>query len=225
MALIVDEAHRLSLDLLEEVRLLGNFETTDRKLLQIVLVGQNELNDQLNLPELWQLKQRIAVRLSLRRLDRQAVEEYIRFRWGKAGGTEPTPFSSAALHAISTWSGGNPRLINVICENALLIAFSETNRTVDVKTVRDACEELSLPTPAIARSSPSFAGARPLLAPGDQSLLEPGLEPGELTELDDAQDSWARWRPSLLNRLMRRSNAQERTRTRSRTGILSLNEP
>jgi general secretion pathway protein A len=225
MALIVDEAHQLSPELLEEVRLLGNFETSDRKLLQIVLVGQNQLNDQLNLPQLWQLKQRIAVRLSLRRLDRQAVEEYIRFRWGKAGGQEPTPFSAAAFHAISTWSGGNPRLINVICENALLIAFSETSRGVDVQTVRDACEELYLPTPTIARSSPSFAGARPLMGPSDQSLLEPAREPGELTEPEGAQDSWAMWRPSLLKRLMGRSAAQERARTRSRTGILSLNEP
>jgi general secretion pathway protein A len=219
-ALIVDEAHQLSPELLEEVRLLGNFETSDRKLLQIVLVGQNQLNDQLNLPQLWQLKQRIAVRLSLRRLDRQAVEEYIRFRWGKAGGQDPTPFSTAAFHAISTWSGGNPRLINVICENALLIAFSETSRSIDVQTVRDACEELQIPTPAMARSSPSFAGARPLM-----SLVEPGGEPGELIEPEGAEDGWAKWRPSLLQRLMRRSAAQDRARTRSRTGILSLKEP
>jgi general secretion pathway protein A len=225
MALIVDEAHQLSAELLEEVRLMGNFETTHRKLLQIVLVGQNQLNEKLNLPELAQLKQRIAVRLSLQRLDRQAVEEYIRFRWGKAGGQEPTPFSDAALHAISTWSGGNPRLINVICENALLIAFSDTNRTVDVKTVRDACEELSVATPTIARSSPAFAGARPLIANGDSSLVKRDLEPGEFTESEDVQDSWAMWRPSLLKRLMRRSDAQERARTRSRTGILSLNKP
>jgi hypothetical protein len=149
------------------------------------------------------------------------VEEYIRFRWGKAGGQEPTPFSSAALHAIANWSGGNPRLINVICENALLIAFSETNRTVDVQTVRDACEELSLATPTIARSSPSFAGARAMMAPEDPSPLEPG----ELKELDEGKDSWARWRPSLLKRLMRRSDDQERARTRSRTSIFSLNEP
>ena len=165
VALIVDEAHQLSPELLEEVRLLGNFESSSRKLLQILLVGQNELNDRLNLPQLWQLKQRITIRLSLRRLDREAVEDYIRFRWGKAGGSEPIPFSSAALDGIAAWSNGIPRLINVICDNALLIAFSSTSDTIDIQTVREACEELSLPTPNITRQSPSFAGARPAQPP------------------------------------------------------------
>ena len=221
MALIVDEAHRLSPELLEEVRLLGNFETASRKLLQIVLVGQNQLNDQLNLPELSQLKQRIAVRLSLRPLDREGVQEYIRFRWGKAGGSDPAPFSAAALEAIAAWSSGIPRLINVICDNALLIAFSETTHDVNVKIVRDACEELSLPTPMTARSSPSFAGARPLTHQADQPL--PG--PADAANRQPPQDVWAEFRPSLLQRLLRRSPSRERRRTRSRTGILSLNEP
>ena len=124
LALIIDEAHQLSPELLEEVRLFGNFERADRKLLQIVLVGQNQLNDKLNLPQLWQLKQRITIRLSLRRLDREAVEEYVRFRWAKAGGAEPIPFTSAAIDGIASWSNGIPRLINIICDNALLIAFA-----------------------------------------------------------------------------------------------------
>ena len=162
--LIVDEAHQLSPELLEELRLLGNFETADRKLLQIVLVGQNQLNDQLNLQQLWQFKQRINLRLTLRRLDRQGVEEYIRFRWGKAGGTE-IPFSGAALDAISAWSSGIPRLVNTICDNALLIAFSETTREINAETIREACEELSLPVSTIPRSSPSFAGARSVVSP------------------------------------------------------------
>lgn len=221
MALIVDEAHQLSPELLEEVRLLGNFETTNRKLLQIVLVGQSQLNDQLNLPQLWQLKQRITVRLSLHRLDREAVEEYIRFRWGKAGGSDPIPFSAAAIDAIATWSGGNPRLINVICDNSLLIAFSETNRNVDVQIVRDACEELSLPTGMITRGSPSFAGARPLVSPDEEHLLEPG----DSIEGEDVRDNWAALRPSLIKRLMHRSAAPDRPRPRSRTSVLSLNEP
>ena len=168
LALIVDEAHQLSPDLLEEVRLLGNFESNDCKLLQIVLVGQNELNDRLNLPQLWQLKQRIAIRLSLRRLDREAVEEYIRFRWGKAGGEEPNPFTNAALDGIACWSNGIPRLINVICDNALLIAFAETSNAIDIQTIREACEELALPTPTITPRSSTFAGARPFVRPAGQ---------------------------------------------------------
>jgi general secretion pathway protein A len=221
IALIVDEAHQLSPELLEEVRLLGNFETADRKLLQIVLVGQNQLNDQLNLPQLWQLKQRITIRLSLRRLDREAVEEYIRFRWGKAGGVDPIPFSVAALDGISAWSNGIPRLINVMCDNALLIAFSQTNPTIDVKTVRDACEELSLPTSQILANSPAFAGARSLAAAVEETALESG---GNGTAAGPV-DAWAEWRPSLLKSLLRRAKPRQTEATRSRSSIFSLNEP
>jgi general secretion pathway protein A len=220
-ALIVDEAHQLSPELLEELRLLGNFESSSHKLLQIVLAGQNQLNDQLNLPQLWQFKQRITIQLSLRRLDREAVEEYIRFRWGKAGGVEEIPFSEAAIDAIAAWSNGTPRLINVICDNALLIAFSETRRNVDAKMVREACEELSLPTSTIPRSFPSFAGARPLACP----VEEPLSGPGEQASAESPSDAWATWRSSLLKRLRGRSTTQEIPRTRSRAGILSLNEP
>jgi general secretion pathway protein A len=218
-ALIVDEAHLLTPELLEELRLLGNFET-DRKLLQIVLVGQNSLNEKLDLPQLWQFKQRITIRLSLRRLDREAVEEYIRFRWGKAGGAA-IPFSAAAMDAIAAWSNGTPRLINIICDNALFIAFSEETHNVDANMVREACEELSLPVTTIPRSSPSFAGARPLVPP----LEEPLAGPGDQASAEPTPDAWARWKPSLLNRLRRRSTTQEIRPTRSRAGILSLNEP
>jgi general secretion pathway protein A len=165
-ALIVDEAHRLSADLLEEVRLLGNFEAADHKLLQIVLVGQDELNDRLNLPELWQLKQRMVVRMSLRRLDRDAVEPYLRFRWAKAGGANSIPFTAQAIDAIAAWSHGIPRLINAVCDNALLIAFSKKTETVDVQQIRAACTELNLPTAAVKpRLEPSAtraAASRPV---------------------------------------------------------------
>lgn len=209
LALIVDEAHQLSADLLEEVRLLGNFETSDHKLLQIVLVGQNQLSDQLNLPQLWQLKQRITLRFSLQRLDREAVEEFIRFRWCKAGGAEPTPFTTAALDAITAWSNGVPRIINVICDNALLIAFSESNPSVDLNTIREACKELSLPTPAITGNGASFSGARPAAL--------------KTYDEDIPQNGWAASQPSLLKRWLRLASAQRRP-TRSKTGILQLKE-
>ena len=221
LALIVDEAHQLSPELLEEVRLLGNFESNDCKLLQIVLVGQNELNDRLNLPQLWQLKQRIAFRLSLRRLDREGVEEYIRFRWAKAGGEDTTPFASSALDGIASWSNGIPRLINVICDNALLIAFAETSRTVSIQTVREACEELSLPTPTITPRSPSFTGARPFLDPAEQPLPESTEKVGPETP----PNGWAASNPSLVKRWSRLTDSQPRRPSRSRTSILSLNEP
>ena len=147
-ALVVDEAHKLSADLLEEIRLLGNLEASDHKLLQIVLVGQDELNERLNLPDLWQLKQRMVVRMSLRRLDRYESEQYLRFRWRKAGGSEDLPFTDEAIDTIAAWSLGIPRLINAICDNALLIAFSASTTTVDAALIREACGELQLRPPA-----------------------------------------------------------------------------
>jgi general secretion pathway protein A len=238
LALIVDEAHQLSPELLEEIRLLGNFESDHHKLLQIVLVGQNELNDRLNLPQLWQLKQRITIRLSLRRLDREAVEEYIQFRWLKSGGEEAIPFSPAALDGIAAWSNGIPRLINVICDNALLIAFAETTNAIDVQIVREACEELSLPTPAIPQRSPSFAGARPFVPAAETSSLdfsdaaiqESPLNGWASTLSETAGEEtppngWAAARPSLVKRWLRLTDSQPDRPSRSKSSILSLNEP
>jgi len=198
-ALIVDEAHKLSADLLEEIRLLGNFEAADHKLLQIVLVGQDELNQRLNLPELWQLKQRMALRMTLHRLDRDAVEQYVRFRWGKAGGADPMPFTDQAIDAIAGWSHGIPRLINAICDNALLIAFSETAQFVDVSQVRDACSELDLPTPAVkARLRPI-----PVPAPTLQAVPQPGPVAVESPTQLSVPSFWEDSRPSLLKKWLR----------------------
>jgi general secretion pathway protein A len=222
--LIVDEAHQLSPEVLEEVRLLGNFETAERKLLQIILAGQNQLDDQLNLPQLRQVKQRITLRFTLQRLDREAVEEYVKFRWEKAGGGNPMPFSAAALDAVSGWSQGIPRLINVICDNALLIAFSETSRDVDLKTIRDACEELSLPTPAFARSGPSFTGARPAMLPSEEEVeAEPEPAPSQPNAGEPPSNGWAAARPLLLKRWLRLADSQRVPR--SKTGFLLLKEP
>src|SRR5204862_6427219 len=110
-ALIVDEAHKLSTEVLEEIRLLGNFEEADQKLLQIVLVGQDELDEILGRDNLRQLKQRIAVRLSIGPLAAAEVGQYIRHRWLKAGGTQP-PFSAEAVAGIAKASSCIPRLIN-----------------------------------------------------------------------------------------------------------------
>lgn len=159
-ALIIDEAQQLSTELLEEIRLLGNFERRNRKLLQIVLVGQEQFVTRLNNAELWQFKQRVAMRLSLERLGRQDVEEYVRFRWSKAGGAaESAPFTADALDGVAAWSYGIPRLINAICDNALLIAFAETKHEVDLSDVREACVELDLRVPSFNRVSQALAVA------------------------------------------------------------------
>jgi general secretion pathway protein A len=199
-ALIVDEAHKLSADLLEEVRLLGNFEATDHKLIQIVLVGQDELNERLNLPELWQLKQRMAIRMSLHRLDRDGVEQYVRFRWGKAGGSDSIPFTDGAIDAIAGWSNGIPRLINAICDNSLLIAFSEAIQTVGVQQIHEACVELDLPTPPIkprlgVASAPTSV-VQPILRPIPVAAPEP-------TAQHTSPTFWVDSRPSLLKKWLR----------------------
>jgi general secretion pathway protein A len=125
--LIVDEAHHLSADILEEVRLLSNLETTDDKLLQIVLVGQPELDEKLDSVGLRQLKQRIAVRTQLEALDADETKRYIERRLQIAG-QDPLSsplFSEETIAAVYCFSRGLPRLINTICENSLIAAYAK----------------------------------------------------------------------------------------------------
>ena len=154
--LIVDEAHKLTAELLEEIRLLGNFECAQEKLIQVVLIGQSELDDLLNRPDLWQFKQRLSVRLTLQPLGVNEVGRYVAHRWSVAGGKNPPPFSSDAIADLAKWSKGIPRVINSICDNALLDAFAETASCVGVEhihcAVRDLhlADEKSLPTPKLS---------------------------------------------------------------------------
>jgi general secretion pathway protein A len=147
--LIVDEAHHLSADILEEVRLLSNLETEDDKLLQIVLVGQPELDDKLDSVGLRQLKQRIAVRSQLGSLDPEEAERYIQQRLQIAGGNNsPNPlFSSETMAAVYVHSHGLPRLINTICDNALIIAYARRLPTVTPDVIADVAREFRLDVP------------------------------------------------------------------------------
>jgi len=142
-ALIVDEAHKLSPEVLEEIRLLGNFEEADQKILQILLVGQTELDQVLERPDLRQLKQRFGVRLSLGPLTPEQVDEYIRHRWVRAGGTVH-PFTPVAVEGIGYLSKGIPRVINALCDTALLGAFAERSSVVGESHIRDAAKSLHL---------------------------------------------------------------------------------
>ena len=142
--LVIDEAHKLSVEVLEEIRLLGNFEYASDKFLQIVLLGQCELDDLLNRRDLRQFKQRIALRLYIDPLTPSEVEEYIRFRWMEAGGTENLPFTPEALEAIVRWSRGIPRLINSLCDTAILQAYVEGSRTVGLNYTREAAKNLEM---------------------------------------------------------------------------------
>lgn len=165
--LVIDEAHKLSTEVLEEVRLLGNFESAGEKLLQIVLVGQSELDELLNRENLRQLKQRISLRLAITALAEEDVKRYVEHRWVKAGGNR-APFSPDALASVANASSGIPRLVNVICDNALLEAFEDTSRTVELRHVVSACKGLRLldtPRPVkvaeIAPIGPSEPGPAP----------------------------------------------------------------
>jgi general secretion pathway protein A len=144
--LIVDEAHHLSADILEEVRLLSNLETDDDKLLQIVLVGQPELNEKLDSVELRQLKQRIAVRAQLRSLDVEETERYIRQRLQIAGGNSQSDplFSAQTIAAVYRHSQGLPRLINTICDNALITAYVRRLPNVTPDVIEDVAKEFRL---------------------------------------------------------------------------------
>lgn len=158
-ALVIDEAHKLSPELLEEIRLLSNFEYADQKLLQILLVGQNELSGILNRPDLRQLKQRIAMRLSIHPLSAPEVHNYIRYRWAKAGGSVPQPFTLEAIGRVAVASRGIPRIINAICDNSLILAFADTSRSVELKHVIDTCADLDLGAEPVGRSGKTEAAA------------------------------------------------------------------
>jgi general secretion pathway protein A len=144
--LIIDEAHLLSEDILEEIRLLSNLETPDDKLLQIVLVGQPELDDKLDSLGLRQLKQRIALRAQLAPLDIRETGEYIEKRLQIAGadlhGAAIFPEETAAT--VYQHSHGLPRLINTICENALIAAYARQCRSVTPEIVNDVAREFRL---------------------------------------------------------------------------------
>ena len=141
--LIVDEAHGLNPELLEEIRLLSNLETSKSKLLQIVLVGQPELDRTLAQPEFRQLKQRINLRYYLPPLSEKEAKEYVEKRLRTAG-AKKSLFTGKALKEIYSMSRGIPRLINILCDNALLNGYVLDKTIVDAKSVREAAKDLKL---------------------------------------------------------------------------------
>ncbi len=142
VVLIIDEAQDLGLDLLEQVRLLSNLETDQRKLLQIVLVGQPELRDQLSKRRLRQLRQRITVRYHLSPLNFDETEQYIHYRLHVAGGNSRPDFSRWALRRIHRYASGVPRLINAVCDKTLLCGYVKGTDHLRLRHVRRAIREL-----------------------------------------------------------------------------------
>lgn len=144
--LIVDEAQNLSLEVLEELRMLSNLETGKEKLLQIILAGQPELAQKLDHPSMRQLKQRVALRCTLKPLNFNEVKEYVQSRLKIAGLEGESPFDQSALKAIHELSNGIPRIINNICDNALLSGFARAQTTIDRAMIEEIGEDLQLKT-------------------------------------------------------------------------------
>jgi len=144
VVLIIDEAQNLMPHVLEEVRLLSNLETEKEKLLQVVLVGQPELNDRLHLHELRQLRQRIMVNYHIGPLRQDELKDYIRHRLDVAGAKDRIEFNDEALELIYAFSGGTPRLVNIVCDRALLAGFVAATSRIEGGLIKRCVEELKL---------------------------------------------------------------------------------
>lgn len=145
--LIVDEAHNLDWEVLEEIRLLGNLETRQGKLLQIILAGQPELDRKLDAANLRQLKQRIVLRCTLNPLTPEEVVAYIETRLARAGMPNQSVFPLDVLEEVYKRSRGIPRLINLLCDNLLVTAFAMEQRVATVDMLDEVCEDLRLEWP------------------------------------------------------------------------------
>jgi len=157
--LIVDEAHNLDWDVLEEIRLLGNLENRRGKLLQIIIAGQPELDRKLEAPEFRQLKQRVALRCLLRGLDLADSVAYMNSRMARAGLKEQTIFSGPLMEEIQFRSQGIPRLINAICDNLLLTCFAMETKVATMEMLDEISADLRLdyPSERPLESSPAYA--------------------------------------------------------------------
>jgi type II secretory pathway predicted ATPase ExeA len=142
--LIVDEAQNLSLPVLEEIRLLSNLETAEDKLLQVVLSGQPELEEKLNLPELRQLRQRISVQCKTFPLTKEQTHEYIAERLRIAGARGQKIFTAKAVDRVHAYAHGIPRLINMLCENALIHGYVEGQSLIGHPIIEKLAQEFRL---------------------------------------------------------------------------------
>jgi general secretion pathway protein A len=157
--LIVDEAHNLGWDVLEEIRLLGNLENRRGKMLQIILAGQQELDRKMEAPEFRQLKQRIALRCTLRGFNLQEAIAYVNSRMARAGLKNQTIFGPELIEEIHFRSQGIPRLINAICDNLLLTAFAMETKTTTLAMLDEVTADMRLDYPGEGpfRSGPGYA--------------------------------------------------------------------
>jgi general secretion pathway protein A len=189
-ALVIDEAQSLPFELLEEVRLLANLETEEDKLLPVVLVGQPELGIRLNDVSLRQLKQRVALRCAITPLTLGETSAYVAGRIRIAGGDAATLFTRDAVELVFRYSGGIPRTISVICDNALINGFARSVRPVHRQLVDEVCRDFDLGgTAESARSAPAASPDEPAAfetagREAGRSENRTAVEHGELSPAD-----------------------------------------
>ena len=147
VVLIIDEAQNMKPKVLEEIRMLSNLETEKEKLFQIILVGQPELKIRLDSPELSQLRQRIAVRFHITALEKDEVTGYIYHRLNVAGSNGDIKFADDAIVEIYRYSGGIPRLINLVCDRAMLLAYVMETKNVTLPMITQSIKEVEGNTP------------------------------------------------------------------------------
>ena len=183
--LIVDEAQNLSVELLEEIRMLSNLETPQSKLIQIMLVGQPELAAKLARPELRQLRQRVELSHRIRTLSADDVAEYVKERLMIAGHDTGEVFSSRALKEVHRYTGGIPRVVNVLCDNSLISAFAKQSLSVSREMVDEAAAEMGLVNsePVVAESAPApnRVGGRAPATRWWRRMLSRGPQPARTT--------------------------------------------
>ena len=191
--LIVDEAQNLGNKVLEEIRMLSGVETTKEKVLRIILAGQPELNDKLSSPELIQLAQRIRLRFHLTPLSKADTRAYVQHRLEVSGSQGRQIFADECFPLIFTYTGGTPRLINTLCDTAMMAAFAKDQDHVTAAEIRTAIEELQwveftarthrVLTPTVERvasGDPSAQVARILIGFEGKTVLERLLRPGRI---------------------------------------------
>ena len=172
--LIIDEAQKLSLGSLEEIRLLSNIERQERKLLNVFFIGQEEFNDILIRPECRALRQRITIVHNIKALNETETAQYVKYRL-RIAGTQRQIFTDKALKKIYAFSRGYPRLINIICDQALLTGYAEDLQTIDHKIVHECTRDFRLPAEWQQKSREVTQGARTSLRRAKRALIFAGL--------------------------------------------------
>jgi len=174
LVMIIDEAQNLSKEVMEGLRMLSNLETPKSKLLQIILVGQPELEAKLDSEDLRQLKQRVEIRRRIRPLSHEECPKYIEHRLNLVGSSSRKLFTQDALSLISDHSRGIPRTINILCDNALLIGYGMTQKVIDGKIIHEVLKDMGSSVPEKSVSSQPAPADIPRLSPSSAPPLEPG---------------------------------------------------